>query len=122
MSRHSGCDRKLQVLSSGIGIAFWGAKRRVGVPEARPLYQLRTMRAALLGLIAAPLAVIGASVPANASPFWYYSSSSPYSSYSLMSGPGGYSGFGYGTGNVGMYSDNYGTTTCARIGGSIMCF
>ena len=106
----------------GFGIALGLSKRWVGVPEAKPHHQLRNMRSALLGLIAGPLAVIGASVPANASPFWYYSSNTPYSSYSLMSGPGGYSGFGYATGNIGMYSDNYGTTTCARIGGSIMCF
>ena len=80
------------------------------------------MRAALLGLFAAPFAVLGGSISADASPFLYYSSSTPHSSYSLMSGPGGYSGFGYATRNIGMYSDNYGTTTCARIGGSVMCF
>lgn len=80
------------------------------------------MRTALLGLIAAPLALVGASMPASAYPFSYYGYSSPYSSYYMLNGPGGYSGYGFGMGNMGMYTDNYGTTTCMAVGNSISCF
>ena len=80
------------------------------------------MRTAILGLLAAPVALMAASAPASAYPFSSYSYSSPYSSYMMLNGPGGYSGFGYGTRNFGMYSDNYGTTTCMAVGNSVMCF
>ena len=40
----------------------------------------------------------------------------------MVNGPGGYSGYGFGSGNMGMYSDNYGTTTCVSAGYSVMCF
>lgn len=80
------------------------------------------MRKALFGLIAAPLAALSISTPANAYPWSYYGYSSPYSSYSMISGPGGYSGYGFGTSTMGMYSDNYGTTTCMAVGNSVMCF
>jgi len=80
------------------------------------------MRKALLALITAPLAAVSISAPANAYPWSYYGYSSPYSSYSMISGPGGYSGYGFGTSNMGMYSDNYGTTTCMAVGYSVMCF
>ena len=68
------------------------------------------MRAVLLGLFAAPLAVIGASIPASA-----------YPSFSIY-GPGGYSGFYNQMGNFSTYRDNYGMTTCGRIGSSFHCF
>jgi len=81
------------------------------------------MRKALLGLVAAtPLAFFAAGTPAQAYPWSYYGYSSPYSSYSMLSGPGGYSGFGYATGNVGMYADNDGTTMCLSTGNGVMCF
>jgi len=81
------------------------------------------MRKALLGLLTAtPLTLFTTTAPAQASPWGYYGYSSPYNSYSMITGPGGYSGFGYATGNVGMYSDNYGTTMCVATGYGVMCF
>jgi len=73
-------------------------------------------------LLLAPLALLASAPKAHAYPWSYYGYSSPYSSYYTISGPGGYSGFGYGSGNIGMYSDNFGTTTCFAIGNSISCF
>ena len=82
-----------------------------------------TVRKALLGLLAAtPLTLFTSVSPAKASPWSYYGYSSPASSYSVISGPGGYAGFGYATGTVGMYSDNYGTTMCVSTGYGVMCF
>ncbi|MEI6031377.1 MAG: hypothetical protein WCQ20_09465 [Synechococcaceae cyanobacterium ELA739] len=81
------------------------------------------MRKSLLGLLAAaPLALLSTTGMAQASPWSYYGYSSPSSSYMTINGPGGYSGYGFGSGNMGMYSDNYGTTTCMSTGYSIMCF
>ena len=81
------------------------------------------MRQTLLGLlIASPIALFANLGSAKASPWSYYGYSSPYSSYSMISGPGGYSGFGFGTSSMGMYTDNYGTTTCMAVGSSVMCF
>ena len=88
----------------------------------QPPQSTQTMRTGMLSLLAAPLALMGASAPASAYPFSSYSYSSPYSSYMRLNGPGGYSGFGYGTRNFGMFSDNYGTTTCMAVGNSVMCF
>jgi len=81
------------------------------------------MRKALLGLLAAtPIALFAGTGAAEASPWSYYGYSSPYSSFSMVNGPGGYSGYGFGSGNIGMYTDNYGTTTCMAMGSSVMCF
>ena len=81
------------------------------------------MRKALLAfLAAAPLSLLGAATPAHADSWNYYGYSTPYSNTMLVNGPGGYSGYGWGMGNMGMYSDNYGTTTCMAVGNSVMCF
>ena len=81
------------------------------------------MRRLLLGLaLATPLALLASAGAANASPWSYYGYNSPYSSLSMVNGPGGYSGFGFGTSTMGMYSDNYGTTTCMAVGSNVMCF
>lgn len=81
------------------------------------------MRKALLSVLAAaPIALLGLGSAAQASPWSYYGYSSPYSSTMMINGPGGYSGYGWGMGNVGSYSDNYGTTTCMATGYSVMCF
>jgi hypothetical protein len=76
----------------------------------------------LCAFAAIPLAILGGAGQAKAYPWTYYGYSSPYSSYSMVSGPGGYSGMGFGGPNWGMYSDNYGTTTCLSTGSSLMCF
>ena len=81
------------------------------------------MRKALLGLLAAaPLAVLSNTGAAQAYPWSYYETSTPTSSFSMINGPGGYSGVGFGTSTMGMYTDNYGTTTCMAVGYSVMCF
>lgn len=80
------------------------------------------MRTTLLALIAAPLAVLASSGSAQAYPWSYYEYNSPSSSFSMLNGPYGYSGYGFGTSTMGMYTDNYGTTTCTAIGHSVMCF
>ena len=81
------------------------------------------MRRLLLALLAAvPLAALGSAPAAQAYPWSYYGYSSPSSSYYMLNGPGGYSGYGWGTRNMSTYSDNYGTTTCMAMGSSIMCF
>ncbi|NDG75536.1 MAG: hypothetical protein EBX49_09435 [Synechococcaceae bacterium WB8_1B_136] len=89
----------------------------------QPHHQLELMRQSLLGLLAAvPLALLASQGSAQANPWSYYEYSSPYSSFSMLNGPGGYSGYGFATPTMGMYSDNYGTTTCMAVGSSIMCF
>jgi hypothetical protein len=81
------------------------------------------MRKSLLGLLlATPLTLLGSVGAAQAYPWSYYEYNSPYSSFSMINGPGGYSGMGFGTSTMGMYSDNYGTTTCVAVGQSVMCF
>jgi hypothetical protein len=81
------------------------------------------MRKSLLGLLlATPLTLLGSVGVAQAYPWSYYEYNSPDSSFSMINGPGGYSGMGFGTSTVGMYSDNYGTTTCVAVGQSVMCF
>ena len=85
-------------------------------------YPRHPMRTTLLALFAAPLALLACSGAAQAYPWSYYGYSSPYSSFSMVNGPDGYSGYGFGTGNMGMYTDNYGTTTCTAVGNAVMCF
>jgi hypothetical protein len=81
------------------------------------------MRQLLLGFfLATPLALLGNGGAAQASPWSYYGYSSPDSSFSMINGPGGYSGVGFGTSTMGIYTDNYGTTTCMAVGYSVMCF
>lgn len=77
----------------------------------------------ILALIAAtPLALLAGNNAAQAYPLSYYGYESPSSSYLMVNGPDGYSGLGFGGRNWGMYSDNYGSTTCVSTGFSVMCF
>lgn len=80
------------------------------------------MRKTMLGLFAAlPLSLLGSTGAAEAYPLSLYQYSYPGSSMTMVSGPAGYQGFGYGTSNFGTYTDNYGTTTCVAVGYSVIC-
>jgi len=93
------------------------------VSEGNAFTTCSIMRKTVLALLAAmPVALFAGTGAAQAYPWSYYGYSSPSSSYMMVNGPGGYSGYGFGSGNMGMYSDNYGTTTCLSTGYSVMCF
>ena len=67
------------------------------------------MRSALIALLATPLALIGTAGMAKAFPMF-------------INGPGSYSGSLTQIGGFATYADNYGATTCSRIGNFINCY
>ena len=89
---------------------------------------LPPMRAALLGFIAAPLALLASGAETKAYPYHYsvptysYGNTQPMNYNYMINGRAGYQGRGYNLGNYHTYSDNYGSTTCSNIGQFINCW
>jgi len=79
------------------------------------------MRTAILSLIAAPLALMAAGNESKA--FDLYGYGTGYGSGNVyVNGPNGYRGSYNKLGNFETYRDNYGSTTCSRMGQFVNCW
>ena len=86
-----------------------------------PRQSSQNMRTAILGLIAAPLALMAAGNESKAFDLYGYRTDYGSSSFHI-NGPNGYYGNYNSMGNFHTYTDNYGSTTCSTIGQFVNCW
>ena len=79
------------------------------------------MKKTFLGLVTLPIALMGGTESAMAYGLGNWNSYFSPNNYTIQ-GPGNYSWTYNRMGMFHTYSDNYGSTTCSRMGNSIMCF
>ena len=83
---------------------------------------MKSMKKALLGLVALPLTIFTGTGEAMAYGLGGWGSYGSYPSTFSINGPGNYRGTYNRLGSFHTYRDNYGSTTCSQLGTYIKCF
>ncbi len=87
-----------------------------------PLQIIHLMKKALLGIVALPLSIFTVNEGVMAYGLGRQNSYGKYPDTFSINGPGKYRGTYNRLGSFHTYRDNYGSTTCSRIGTYIKCF